>query len=129
MIGGIILSHGNIASATLAAAENIIGDIDNICTLSTEDFSLKSIIIKLEQILSEKKWDQGVIIMVSLKGGTCWNAAVAVARKLPDIQVVSGVNLTMVLSFIYKRDSFTLSELSATIYNDAKTGIDRFLVT
>ena len=127
MIGAIILTHGLIASATLEAAETIMGKTDNIYTLSTTGFSLKGLADKLVEIISASKWEHGVVIMVSLKGGTCWNAAVIAARKLSDVEVMSGVNLTMLVSFIAKRNRFGLSELTDAIYNDAKKGIDRLL--
>ena len=127
MIGGIILTHGQIASATLEAAETILGKTDNLYALSTAGLSLKSLITKLEEIITSENWEQGVVIMASLKGGTCWNAAVATARHKPNVEVVSGVNLIMLISFLTKRNQITLSDLAATIYNDAIRGIDRLL--
>ena len=88
MIGGIILTHGPIASALIQAGETILGEIDDVNHLSTKGLSLDGISEKLKKIISAGQWSDGIIIMVSLKGGSCWNAAVVTARQIPDIEVV-----------------------------------------
>lgn len=126
MIGGIILTHGPIGKATIEAAETILGKTDNIVGVSTTGHSLKSLIGKLKKIVAAKNWSDGIIIMVSLKGGTCWNAAVAISREFPHIKIVSGVNLSMAISFLTKRDNLDVSNLVETIFNDGLRGIEKF---
>ena len=125
MIGGIVLTHGPIAPAIIEAAEAIVGDAEKIYSLSTSGFSLRDISEKLEKLIVAEKLDQGVIIMTSLKGGTCWNSAVAVCKKKSSVEVVSGLNLNMFLSFVTKREQLGLSELADTLIKDAIKGIDR----
>ncbi len=127
MVGGIVLTHGHIASAIVDAAGTIIGKTEKIFTLSTSNYSLRSLVEELEMIISNEKFEQGVIIMASLKGGTCWNAAVAIAKKFPSkVEVVSGVNLNMFISYVTKREQFALKNLAEIIHDDAIRGIDRF---
>lgn len=126
MISGIILTHGPIASAIIKSAETILGKVDNIYPLSTTGFSLRDLVAKLDEIIANEKSDSGILIMASLKGGTCWNAAVAVARKNENIKVVSGVNLPMIISFVTKRNRLSLDDLMQTIYQDGIKGIDLF---
>jgi mannose/fructose-specific phosphotransferase system component IIA len=83
---------------------------------------------KLEELIATEKLDTGIIFMTSLKGGTCWNAAVAIARKFSCIEVVSGVNLNMFISFVTKRDKFDLLPLAEIIKADAIRGIDHFKI-
>ncbi|OQX95485.1 hypothetical protein B6I21_05200 [candidate division KSB1 bacterium 4572_119] len=125
MIGGIVVTHGPIASAAIEAAETILGETKNIHPVTTTNSSLKSVIQELEDIISRNNRDQGLIIMVSLKGGTCWNSAVSVARQHKNVEVVSGVNLPMIISFLTKRDVLPLGELAETIRNNGIRGIDR----
>ncbi len=125
MIGGIVLTHGPIAPAIIEAAAAIVGDAENIFSLSTSGFSLRNVVEKLERLIVSEKFDQGVIIMTSLKGGTCWNSAVAVSKKFSSIEVVSGVNLNMFISFVIKREQFGLSQLADILLKDAIKGIDR----
>ncbi|NOZ61937.1 MAG: PTS sugar transporter subunit IIA [Calditrichaeota bacterium] len=123
MIGGIIVTHGPMAQPLIAAAETILGKADNIRALSTTPFSLKEIVSEVEKIIEKEAWDDGVLVMASLRGGSCWNAAVLIANKKSNVQVVSGVNLPMVISFLSKRNSLSLSELAETVYHDGVRGI------
>lgn len=125
MIGGIVLTHGTVGSALIEAATTILGEIDNIYDLSTRNLSLDGIIGNLRQAISTQPCEGGTIIMVSLKGGSCWNAAVALTRQLPQIEVVSGVNLNMLLSFLSKRHRFPVHDLAEIIKEDGIRGIDR----
>lgn len=126
MIGGIVLTHGQISSTLIQAAKAILGEVDHVYDLSITNQSMSRIISDLEQIVFSQNWDEGIIIMVSLKGGSCWNSAVNLARKFPQIEVVSGVNLIMLISFISKRIRVPLKELAEIIKEDAIRGIDRF---
>lgn len=128
MIGGIILTHGTIGEALLEAASSILGEVNDAYALSTATLSMQRLNIELKQILSERQWSGGAIIMVSLMGGSCWNSAVAVARQLPRIEVVSGVNLSMLLSFFTKRDHYEISELAEIIKEDGIRGICKFAI-
>jgi len=125
MIGGIVLTHSNIGQALLKAAASILGEIDHIHDISTIDLSLESISLTLKNTIARQNWEDGILIMVSLMGGSCWNAGVAIARQMSNIEVVSGVNLIMVISFLSKRDRYNLTELSEIVKQDAIRGISR----
>jgi len=129
MIGGIILTHGNIGSALIQAAESIMGTVDNVYPLTTSNLSLSDINAKLKTVINAQNWDQGIIIMVSMMGGSCWNSGVLIARQIPDVEVISGVNLAMVISFLSKRDQYSLHELAKIIKEDATRGIVRLSTT
>jgi mannose/fructose-specific phosphotransferase system component IIA len=124
MISGIVLTHGPIAPAIIEAAGAIVGDAEKIYSLSTSGFSLRSMVENLETLVISEKMDPGVIIMTSLKGGSCWNSAVTVSKKFSYVKVVSGVNLNMFISFMTKREQFELNELTEIIILDAIKGID-----
>ena len=124
MIGGIIITHGPIGAALKNAAETILGEINNLHEISTIDFSLSCIITNLKEIINKENWDNGCLIMSSLKGGSCWNAAVATNKTMGNIGVVSGVNLPMIISFLTKRDHLPLKELTEIVKQDGIRGID-----
>lgn len=123
MIGGIVVTHGPMAQPLIEAAETILGKVENIRALSTTPYSLREIVAEIEKIIDEESWEDGVLILASLRGGSCWNAAVLVTNQRKNVQVVSGVNLPMLISFLNKRDSLALSELAETVHNDGIRGI------
>ena len=126
MIGGLVLTHGKIAEALIEATESILGEVDNIHAVSTTNLSLIDINKRLRQIISSQNWEDGTMIMVSLMGGSCWNSGVALARQWQKIEVVSGANLIMLISFLSKRDRYLLPELAKIIKQDSIRGIERY---
>jgi PTS system mannose-specific IIA component len=128
MIGGIVVTHGKIGEALIAAAESILGEVDNIHAISTTNLSLVDINMRLRQVISTQSWEDGTIIMVSLMGGSCWNAGVGLVRQLSKTEVVSGINLIMLISFLSKRDRYSLTELAGIIKEDSIRGIERYTI-
>ena len=123
----IIVTHGPIGDAMIKAVDSIMGITDGLFELAVTDMSVAEITERLLSLVTapEEKQD-GVIIMASLKGGSCWNVSVSIAMKHKNVRVVSGVNLPMVLSFLSKRESMDLDELSESIEQEAIRGITHF---
>ena len=124
MIKGVLLSHGQIAQAVFEAAQRILGEIEGIKMLSVTSLSAVDIYRRLEDTVRDIEAEDGVVILASLKGGSGWNAAAKLAKTNDRIEVVSGVNLPMFLSFATKRDKIPFSELAETLRKDAIRGID-----
>lgn len=120
----ILLTHGPIGFALIEAVRGIMGLDEGLHALSVTDMSITEIASRLKALVSgpEERQD-GVIIMASLRGGSCWNVAVSIANEHDQIRVVAGVNLPMVLSFITKRQELTLEALAETVEQDARKGI------
>ncbi len=127
MKNAIILTHGAIGEALIEAVYGILGIKDGLWALSVTEMSVAEISERLLSIVNapDKKED-GVIIMASLKGGSCWNVAVAVAMQYSNVNVVSGVNLPMVLSFMTKRENTNLEVLTDFMIKDGVRGLCKF---
>ncbi|HPI73943.1 MAG TPA: hypothetical protein PK843_14775 [bacterium] len=124
MIHGIILTHGPIGDAMIEAVRGIMGLDEGLHSLIVNNMSVSEISARLSALIHAPEVKQdGVIVMASLKGGSCWNVAVAVAKDHPHVRVVSGVNLSMVLSFVTKRDLLTLDKLADAVVKDGLRGI------
>lgn len=125
MIGGIIITHGPIAQSLIRASEEIVGKTEYLYGFSTTNLSLDAIYKQMKEILSRSDWPDETLILVSLKGGSCWNSAVAMKREYRKVEVLSGVNLSMILSFLTKRNDHSLTDLTALVLEDGIRGIDR----
>ncbi|OGC00698.1 hypothetical protein A2V82_02970 [candidate division KSB1 bacterium RBG_16_48_16] len=123
----VLLTHGPIGDAIIEAVKGIMGIEDGLHALSVTNMSVAEITQRLLSLINapEEKSD-GVVILASLKGGSCWNVAVSVAKDHPHIQVVSGLNLPMVLTFMTKRESHAIDELATTLEKDGVRGISKF---
>jgi mannose/fructose-specific phosphotransferase system component IIA len=124
----IILTHGPIGEALIAASESITGEQEGLHHLSVTEMSVTEIHQRLEALVNGPAEQDGVCILASLKGGSCWNVAAAVAKGKSNVTVVSGANLPMILSFIMKRDSLNLTELTKAIERDGLRGIKRLKI-
>ena len=123
----ILLTHGLIGEAFIEAVQGIMGLDDGLHAISVMNMSVVEITDRLMALVGapEEKRD-GVIILASLKGGSCWNVAVSVAKDNSNVEVVSGLNLSMVLSFMTKRDELPLNELAENIEQDGHRGVTLF---
>lgn len=99
LIGGLIVTHGNLAHELLAAAEKIEGAPLNLraVTLDWEESvetSTEKIRASLESVVS----DRGAIIFTDMFGGTPSNIALSFFER-GRIEIVTGVNLPMLVKF------------------------------
>ena len=120
----ILLTHGPIGEALIEAVRGIMGFDEGLHALAVTDMSITEIASRLSALVSgPDELQDGVLIMASLRGGSCWNVAVSIASDYKHVRVLSGVNLPMVLSFITKRESLPLEALAAEVQHDGARGI------
>ncbi len=125
---GVLIAHGPLGHGLIEAAKSIMGTDDGLFPLSVTDMSIVEIESRLTSLVNETRDDvEGVVIMACLRGGSSWNVSAAVAKELPHVRVVSGVNLAMLLTFLIKRDSLSLDELVEDMKTDAVKGITSLL--
>jgi len=77
---------------------------------------------KLQKAIKSLDSGEGVMVLLDLYGGTPSNVSTLLAREL-NIEVVSGVNLPMLLEVIIKRESQNLRELRQVAMNAGREGI------
>ena len=124
MIGCIIVTHGYLADAMVDAACGILGTLDGVYTITVSTLPAPEIYRKMKEIVEENDSKSGFLVLASLKGGSCWNAGLKLAREFPNVAVVSGVNLSMLISVLNKRDTISLAQLAETACQDGTRGID-----
>jgi PTS system mannose-specific IIA component len=115
MIGVLITTHGNLGSELIKAAELIRGSLKGIVhvaidqTKGVED-------LKKEISMAIKKLDQGrgVLILTDLFGGTPSNISLSFLKE-GKVEVITGVNLPMLLKLPDIRESMVLKEFAQVI--------------
>src|SRR5437870_12528826 len=108
MIGGLIVSHGRLAIKLLNAAEMIVGEIHHITAVSLgwhDDVGTATNMI--EKALERVKSPDGVLILTDMFGGTPTNIASTFLDE-GKVEVVTGVNLPMLIKFAQLGDGQTL---------------------
>ena len=105
---GVVVGHGGLASAMVHAAEEISGMRGILVPVSNEDCSRDD----LEARVKAAVGGEPSIVFVDLPGGSCFFAAMRGLAKLPNARVVAGVNLTMLVDFVFHRGA-NLDEAAA----------------
>ena len=112
MIGIIIVTHGNLALELKSAMEHILGIQKNIEIISIkpdDDLEIKK--SALEESIKKVDEENGVIILTDMFGGTPSNLAISLL-KIGKVEIISGVNLPMLVKLIGSRDSNDLQKVA-----------------
>lgn len=110
MIGIVVVSHGQLARELVAATEHVVGEQPNFRSISIEVED--DIEARRDQIRDTAKacdTGKGVIILTDMFGGTPSNLAMSVMGS-GTIEVLSGVNLPMLIKLAEVRSELTLKE-------------------
>lgn len=124
-IGGIIVSHGQLANELLAAAEAVVGDLSNITAVSIgwhDDVELAR--EEISRAIKKVSEGAGVLVLTDMFGGTPTNIS-AMFLKENELEIVTGVNLPMVIKLATVSGPIGLKELAAEVEEQGKAAICR----
>ena len=124
MIGLVLVAHGKLAHEMIRAAEMITGKMDMVVPVGIEaDDSVDAIREAITDGIATFSGN-GVIVMTDMFGGTPSNMSLSFLES-DRIEVLTGVNLPMVLEFVSERDKRSVSDLAAKL---RQCGQDSILV-
>lgn len=124
-IGGVIVSHGQLANELLAAAEQVVGDLNHIAAVSIGwHDNVEAAQAEIERAIKSVSAGAGVLILTDMFGGTPTNIS-AMFLKEGEIDVVTGVNLPMVIKLASQNAETTLEEMAATVEKQGRSSIYR----
>jgi N-acetylgalactosamine PTS system EIIA component len=93
----IIVGHGDFAAGMRSAVQKITGRGAVLLTLSGQDLSLAQI---EEQLRGALRDNDVSVVFTDLQAGSATMAARKILRDLPDVVLVVGANLPMLLDFV-----------------------------
>jgi len=115
MVGAVIIAHSFIGKELIATAEYIVGKIEGITAVSidceTNAFEARRAISEAIKQVDE---GDGILLLTDLFGGSPSNIAFSFLNK-EKIEVVTGVNLPMILAFLNKREVESLMGLAKSL--------------
>ena len=122
-VAGIIVTHGQLANEFLAAAEMIVGAVSHITAVSIgwhDDVDAAR--GEIEKAIDRVSQGNGVLILTDMFGGTPTNIA---SMFLTDekVEVVTGVNLPMVIKLASQPEGSSLSEVAQRVRKQGQDGI------
>ena len=124
-IGGVIVSHGQLANELLAAAEQVVGEVNHVKSVSIGwHDNVEAAQDAIDRAIKEVSEGQGVLLLTDMFGGTPTNiSAMFIAEG--EVEVVTGVNLPMVIKLASQNTEKTLSEMAEELENQGKQSIYR----
>jgi len=126
MTGLIIATHCNLAEELIRACESIIGPVSQVRAVGIRRAdSVDEIRARLSGAIADvQKEDGGVLIMTDMFGGTPANLSLAFLEP-GKIEVLTGVNLPMVLKFFNTPEGLSLGERAAILKAYGQQGISQ----
>lgn len=123
MIGIALITHGHFGEELLRTAQEIVGRQEQAVAFSvTSETGMDNVCTFIETAMKTLPSDQGVLFLVDMLGGTPCNAAVLKTRD-EAADVVTGVNLYMLISAFTHRTHLDLHALALKVAEDGKRAI------
>jgi PTS system mannose-specific IIA component len=114
MIGLVLVTHAGLARELLAAAEMIVGPVERSAAVNIRpDEPVEMIRTEIEGAIRQVG-DGGVIVMTDMFGGTPSNMSLSFLEE-NRVEVMTGVNLPMLIKFFSDRDKTGISDLAAQL--------------
>jgi mannose PTS system EIIA component len=124
MIGVVVVTHGQLATELVNAAETIVGDLPRVAAVSIgwhEDVHDARDDIQAA-IGRVKSGTNGVLIVTDMFGGTPCNLAMTFLAK-DAVEVVTGVNLPMLIKAVSLRAGGALADVARQLADHGRSAI------
>ncbi len=120
--GLLVITHGGLAYELVRALEMIVGPVDHVRGLSIGwDDDAQEARVTVRKALDEVDPGGGVLILTDMFGGTATNLTLPFLSD--RVEVVTGVNLPMLIKFANLRAGATLHDAAALIREQGQRSI------
>ncbi len=123
MIGLVIITHARLGRELVNAAEFILGKVEQVATVSVDsNTAADSLHTRLEAAIAKVESGQGVLILTDMFGGSPNNISLAFLEE-GRREVVTGVNLPMLIKAATSREGVPLAQLAQTLCKAGRDSI------
>ena len=123
MVGMLVITHQRLAQEFIATAELIVGKIENCVGLSLDpNLPVGDLLQQINQAMDKVNDGDGVIVLTDMFGGTPSNLSLSFLNK-GGIEVLTGVNLPMLLKLAQSREGHKVDELARIIKDYGRRSI------
>ena len=115
MVGMLVITHRRLARELIDTAQLIVGEIDNCVGLSLDpELPVDDLRQQITNAMNEVNDGDGVIVLTDMFGGTPSNLSLSFLNH-EGIEVVTGVNLPMLLKLAHSREDQKVDELARIV--------------
>ncbi|MFC6276845.1 PTS galactosamine/N-acetylgalactosamine transporter subunit IIA [Psittacicella hinzii] len=116
MIGVIVTGHILFATGMQSAVQAVVGEAEQVAFVDfKEEYSPDTLEQVLRQAIAQVDTGDGVLMLTDLFGGTPNNVGVKLLFEYPQLEIVCGANLPMVITAVLEREDVSLEELVETV--------------
>ncbi len=111
MVGLLIIAHCDLGRELLNAAELILGGLEAVDAISiTQTTESEEVLKMIADKIKALDRGQGVLVLTDMFGGTPSNLSLSFLEE-EKVEVLTGVNLPMVVAVAQERERLSLSGL------------------
>src|ERR1700747_2987927 len=123
MIGVVVVSHGQLATELVNAAEMIVGDLPQFTAVSIGwHDDVNDAREDIAQAIDRVRAEEGVLLLTDMFGGTPSNLRVRF-RETDRLEVITGVNLPMLIKLASLRSSSDLLAVAKEMRHPRRNAI------
>jgi|SRR5205823_12533950 len=122
MVGVVVASHGKLAEELIRTAEGVVGPLANVegVTVAAAEPDSRG---RIAQAIAKVDHGEGVLLLTDLLGGSPTQLCLSFLADR-KVEVVTGVNLPMVLKTISLRQSpLPIAEMASQLADAARKAI------
>ncbi len=127
MVGVLVISHGPLAKALIRSVRSLTGRVERIRGISVWPKDCpKRLRSQIRKTIREVDEGDGVLVLTDLLGGTPTNLSLSSLESERDrVEVVTGVNLPMLLTLLSYREKQSLKEIGGLVKRSGRRSIIR----
>jgi mannose PTS system EIIA component len=123
MPGLLVVTHGRVAEELVKAAKTIVGPLDALEAVSIGwDDDVAAARGRIEEAIQRVGKGTGALILTDMFGGTPTNIALSFLDP-GKVEVITGVNLPMLIKFTNLRDEMAFQEIARRIAEQGRRAI------
>jgi mannose PTS system EIIA component len=123
VIGVVVVTHGQLATELVNAAEMIVGDLPQFSAVSIGwHDDVNDARDDITQAIERVRGDGGVLLLTDMFGGTPSNLAMTFLET-DRLEVITGVNLPMLIKLAGLRSSSNLLAVAREMRDDGRHAI------
>lgn len=116
---GVVVAHGAMADGLISAVRRIAGgQADALVPLSNDGADPEQLKSQLDDLVA----DRPAVVFTDLAAGSCTLAARLACRECAHVPVVTGVNLPMLLDFVFHLED-SPTEVAQRVAGKAVDGV------
>ena len=123
MIGVVVVTHGQLATELVNAAETIVGDLPRFTAVSIgwhED--VQDARGEIAQAIGRVQGEHGILVLTDMFGGTASNLGITFLEDR-RVEVLTGVNLPMLIKLASMTQRTDVLEVARELREYAKNAI------